>query len=299
MRIATLALLTTVLASPAFAADLDYGVLRGYDDDYPAPAPIIDWSGFYVGGHGGYSSAALGFNNAFQSIVANALRHTSAEEEMKASEFLVARSVHATGTSYGVFAGMNYQFDDVVAGLEADYTYFGKTGATFDQISRVTTTKNGYRNVVALAGDASTQIEDYGTIRGRLGYAFGNFLPFFTGGVAIGRATVRDTVAVQNFAYDNTAYTNNQTGTNKTYINHFGYQNFDQKDPPGSTPDAATVYGATKNVTIAGFTLGGGIEYAVTSNFLLRGEYQYVLFNDFRGHKAEMNTVRGGGAIKF
>jgi hypothetical protein len=31
----TLALLTTVLVSPALAADLDYGVLRGYDDDYP------------------------------------------------------------------------------------------------------------------------------------------------------------------------------------------------------------------------------------------------------------------------
>jgi outer membrane immunogenic protein len=59
------------------------------------------------------------------------------------------------------------------------------------------------------------------------------------------------------------------------------------------------MYGATKKVTVVGLAVGGGIEYAITSNFLLRGEYQYVLFNDFQGHKAELNTVRGGAAIKF
>lgn len=299
MRFATLALLTSVLATPVLAADLDYGVLRGSDDDYLPPAPVVDWSGFYVGGHGGYSSAALGFGNAFQSIVANALRYTAAEEEMKASQFLAARGIHASGTSYGVYAGVNYQFDDVVVGLEADYTYFGKTGTAFDQITRVMTTANGYRNTVALAGEASTEIEDYGTIRGRIGYGFGNFLPFVTGGLAVGRAVVNDTVAIQNYAYDEAAYKANQTGGPTTYVNHFGYQIFDQKSPPGSIPDYPTVHGITKKVTVTGVALGGGLEYAITPNFLLRGEYQYVLFNDFQGHKAELNTVRGGAAIKF
>jgi outer membrane immunogenic protein len=31
----------------------------------------------------------------------------------------------------------------------------------------------------------------------------------------------------------------------------------------------------------------------------VRGEYQYVQFQDFNGHKAELNTVRGGAAVKF
>lgn len=299
MRFATLALLTSVLATPALAADLDYGVLRGSDDDYLPPAPVVDWSGFYVGGHGGYSSAALGFGNAFQSIVANALRYTYAETEMHASQFLAARSIHASGTSYGVFAGVNYQFDEAVVGIEADYTYFGKTGAAFDQIARIMKTSNGHLNTVALAGEASTEIEDYGTIRGRLGYGFGNFLPFVTGGLALGRATVRDTVAIQNYSYDEAAYKTNQAGGPQTYVNHDGYQSFDQKDPPGSIPAPGTIYGATKKVTVAGIAVGGGLEYAITPNFLLRGEYQYVLFNDFQGHKAELNTVRGGAAIKF
>ncbi|MBB2961209.1 outer membrane protein [Methylobacterium sp. R2-1] len=299
MRIATLALLTSVLVSPAFAADLDYGVLRGADDDYVAPAPLVDWSGFYVGGHGGYTSAALGFNNAFQSIVANALRNTVAESEMGASQYLAARATHSGGASYGVFAGVNYQFEDVVAGLEADYTYFGRGGDTFDQIGRSTITKDEFLTTVRLTGQASTKIQDYGTIRGRLGYAFGNLLPFFTGGMALGRATVSDTVTVQNFGYNNTTFASNQTGATKSFINNYGYSVFYQDNPPGSIPAPGTVHGTTKKVTVVGLAVGGGLEYAITPNFLLRGEYQYVLFNDFQGHKAELNTVRGGAAIKF
>jgi outer membrane immunogenic protein len=50
---------------------------------------------------------------------------------------------------------------------------------------------------------------------------------------------------------------------------------------------------------IGGVALGAGLEFALTSNIMLRGEYQYVLFNDFKGHSAEINTVRGGAAVKF
>ncbi|CAO4178352.1 outer membrane protein [Methylorubrum populi] len=298
MRIATLSLIAAALVSPVHAADLDYGVLRGADDDYSAPAPFIDWSGFYVGGHGGYSSAALGFGNVFQPIVAKALRVTVAEAEMDASHLLAARSNHVGGTSYGVYAGLNYQFEDVVAGLEVDYTYFGRTGSTFDEIGRQAITKDNYLTTVALAGQSSTKIEDYGSVRGRLGYAFGNFLPYLTGGLAVGRAVVSDTVEVQNYAYDNAAYTASQAGT-QTFINHYGYSSFSQANPPGSIPAPGTIYGATKKVTVVGAALGAGVEFALTSNILLRGEYQYVLFNDFQGHKAELNTVRGGAAIKF
>ena len=299
MRIATLAVLASVLISPALAADLDYGVLRGADDDYLAPAPLIDWSGFYVGGHGGYSSAALGFNNAFQPIVANALRNTVAEAEMGASQYLSTRATHSGGASYGGFAGINYQFEDVVVGLEADYSYFGRSGSSFDRIARFRVTSDGFLTTVALNGQASTEIQDYGTVRGRLGYAFENFLPYVTGGLAVGRATVSDTVAVQNYGYDNNAFTANQTGATTTFIRNYGYSAFSQTNPPGSIPAPGTIYGATKKVTVVGLAVGGGIEYAITSNFLLRGEYQYVLFNDFQGHKAELNTVRGGAAIKF
>lgn len=298
MRFATLGLVAAVLASPALAADLDYGVLRGSDDDYSTPAPIIDWSGFYVGGHGGYSSAALGFGNAFQPIVANELRYSVAEAEMNASQLLFARSTHATGSSYGAFAGINYQFDEVVVGLEADYTFFGRVGRTSDQISRFRVTSDGYMTNLALLGQASTEIEDFGTIRGRAGYAFGNFLPFVTGGLAVGRAVVAKSVDIRYSGYDQAAFTANQANGTRNFVDNFGYSAFNPLNPAASRPATGT-YGATKKVTVGGVALGAGVEYAITPNILLRGEYQFVLFNDFQGHKAELNTVRGGAAVKF
>ncbi len=51
--------------------------------------------------------------------------------------------------------------------------------------------------------------------------------------------------------------------------------------------------------TIGGIALGFGLEYALTPNILLRGEYQYINFQSFNGHNAELNTIRGGAAVKF
>ncbi|MGU3662430.1 outer membrane protein, partial [Methylobacterium fujisawaense] len=68
-----------------------------------------------------------------------------------------------------------------------------------------------------------------------------------------------------------------------------------QTIPYGPTPLVANA----KTKTIGGVALGFGLEYAVTPNILLRGEYQYVLFQSFNGHRAELNTIRGGAALKF
>ncbi|MFF8799860.1 MULTISPECIES: outer membrane protein [unclassified Methylobacterium] len=312
MRFATLGLVAAVLASPAFAADLDYGVLRGSDDDYAAPAPIIDWSGFYVGGHGGYSSTAMGFKNALQPSFAERLRARDIESEFGVSSLLSLPSRREHGGTYGAYAGYNVQFDEFVAGVEVDYTRFNQTGRSSAFIGRDYTTAAGNYDTAILSGVASTKIEDYGTIRGRAGYAFGDFLPFVTAGLAIGRATITQEGYIQNFGYDRNAYTANQaqtTGAQVAVANH-GYARFNPNYPqPFSTPagggvqtvpaPAAVVVARSKSRTIAGLALGAGLEYALTPNIMLRGEYQYVLFDDFDGHKANINTVRGGAAIKF
>ncbi|WP_232628984.1 outer membrane protein [Methylobacterium sp. Leaf118] len=288
MRFATLGLLTVLVSAPlgATAADLDYGYLRGSDDGYAA-APVIDWSGVYVGGHGGYSSASQGFGKVFQPIVANALRYSISEEHLNASSLLATRSTHTGGESYGAYVGYNVQFDEVVVGLEGDYTYFGRTGFSSDTIRRFSDQAGEFYAAVGLNGVASTKIQDYGTIRGRAGYAFGSFLPYVTGGVAVGRATIRDSVDIQSFGFNKTNPTVN-----------YGYAYFNPGDPMNGIP-GTTTYGGTKKVTVGGVALGAGLEYAITPNILLRGEYQYVLFNDFKGHSAELNTVRGGAAFKF
>ncbi|WIU39777.1 outer membrane protein [Methylorubrum extorquens] len=308
MRIATLALLTTVLVSPALAADLDYGVLRGYDDDYPAPAPIIDWSGFYVGGHGGYSSASMGFTNVFSKPYSQYFRARDIETEFGISSLLSFASQRVHGITYGAFASYNIQLDDAVFGIEVDYTSFSKSGMSYSEISRFVTTKNNMFETVNLRGFSRTELEDFGTIRGRAGYAFGSFLPFVTAGLAIGRATILDQPEVQNYGYDATAAAAYQTNPKAgAPVTHHGYANgntaFDPsapQDPQKSIPDGFyQIPAKPKSKAMAGVALGAGLEYAITPNFLLRGEYQYVLFDDFDGHKINVNTVRGGAAIKF
>ncbi|KQO72550.1 MULTISPECIES: outer membrane protein [unclassified Methylobacterium] len=312
MRTLTLALLTTLAlgaGSTAGAADLDYGVLRG--PDYEPAAPIIDWNGVYVGGHGGYTSAALQQKNVFQDILALQFRARDIESQFSASNLLAIPSTRIEGTSYGAFAGFNYQFDEAVVGIEADYTRFNRTGVASNGIGRIMMTSGGIAETVNLFGESTTKIEDYGTIRARGGWSFGSFLPFVTGGVAIGRAIVTDQVLVQNYGYDARTYAANQalTAGAPAYVSRHDYLSFNpaypgvQSSPNGAlqTVPAAPVAiskGPTEKI-VGGIALGAGMEYALTQNILLRAEYQYVLFNDFDGHKVNLNTVRGGAAVKF
>lgn len=306
MRTATLALLagfTLGVSAPALGADLDYGVLRG--PDYEPEIQVIDWNGIYVGGHGGYSAASAGFKNAYRPLVANALRFTTAESEFNASSMLSSRGGNTEGASYGAFIGFNYQFDETVVGIEADYTRFDRTMSTSDnsELSRVNS--QNYFETISLDGSAKARIEDYGTIRARGGYALGNFLPYLTGGLAIGRVHTEQSVEIQNYGYDAVAFKANQTdNTGKTVlVNKFGYKTFDQTQPENGIPIKETVpTNKSKTKIMGGFVLGAGLEFALTRNILLRGEYQYVMLNDFEkssANRVSINTVRAGAALKF
>ncbi|WP_375462708.1 outer membrane protein [uncultured Methylobacterium sp.] len=305
MRIRLLAVLAALgLAGPssALAADLDYDFLRGPDYDPPLAVAAIDWSGVYLGGHGGYSSASLGFKNAFQPLIYQHTHNSTAEQDFNASTLISPTSKRVGDASFGAFAGYNVQFDGIVVGIEADYTSFGRSGRTYDDISRFRTNSAGLVETVGLAGASTTKINEFGTIRARAGYAFDNFLPFVTGGFAIGRARIADGVAIEDSGYNLTTYNANQALTtgNPAYVDNFGYKagTFSQTNPSTGVP-YTTYVTQSKTKVVGGATLGGGLEYAITPSILLRAEYQYVLFNDFDGHKATINTVRGGAAVKF
>jgi opacity protein-like surface antigen len=307
MRTVTLPLLAVLglcSLNTARAADLDYDYLRGAEyEPVPAPVQVIDWSGVYVGGHGGFTSTSLGFGNTAQPIVANDLRQTSVEGQYRVSTLLSSNaSQRANGTSFGALAGYNIQFDEIVLGIEADYTHFGLSGAVSDTISRQMVTNDGFVNYVNLASSSRTKLEDYATLRARAGYAFGNVLPFVTGGFAIGSAQVTDHVSVQVAGYDQTTYKANQAisdGAKSAYVGRYGYSSFDANYPNAGILSAPDVFNRAKTKIVGGFSAGTGIEYAITPNILLRAEYQYVIFDAFDGHKVNLNTVRGGAAVKF
>ncbi|GJD63837.1 porin [Methylobacterium frigidaeris] len=283
------------------AADLDFGGLRGGVEPAPLPSPDV-WDGIYLGGHGGWSSASFGFGDVFRSSVAQALRATAIESTLGASGLLHARDVRRDGTSFGAFAGVNYQFDETVIGVELDYTHLGLKGRSSDEIGREIVDSGGSLRGAYLAGDATTQIKDYATIRARVGYTVAGFMPFVTGGFAIGRAQIAETVAVRGYEYDQATYRSNQAladPSQRVYVHNSGYKTFLQNDPGNSVLAAPDIFTPSKEKIVGGIAAGAGLEYAITPNLLLRAEYQYVLFNDFDGHKLNLNTVRGGAAVKF
>lgn len=240
-------------AGTAQAADLDYDYLRGADYD-PPPATTIDWSGVYVGAHGGWSSGKLDKRGSasaaltsFGYSVPGSLGYIS-----NPNNIVVSRG---SNDSFGAYAGYNAQFDDVVLGLEGDYTHNSRK-------SLWVATGGTYYYPYSFTATNRTSFENYGTIRARAGYAFGNFLPYVTAGVAIGQSTM-----AQN-----------------AYL-----------PPYPSAPVAQTM----TSKTVIGVAAGAGIEYAITPNILLRAEYQYLNFPDLNGRHSQLNTVRGGAAVKF
>lgn len=116
----------------------------------------IDWSGIYVGGHAGFGTGSLGPET-------NAVLNQS-----------VVLPPTITGQIGGLQGGYNFQAGDRwVLGAEADITFVSPP----DETRRTPAPFN-------------TSLDVIGTMRARIGYAFGPFLPFATGGFAWARTKV-------------------------------------------------------------------------------------------------------------
>ena len=170
------AVIAALLAVAAFgranAADLDDSYLRG--TYAPAVEEPVRWDGYYLGGQIGYSNMKVDFSNTLDSDIFFLPNQTT------------------SSTTFGGFLGYNWQVDpDLVLGLELNYT----------RPSSLSTSSH-IANVPSI--NASYKLDDFGTFRGRAGYAFGQFLPYATLGVGIGR--VDYTVSVPPESRNN-AYT--------------------------------------------------------------------------------------------
>ena len=75
-----------------------------------------------------------------------------------------------SGGVIGGTAGFNWQTGQVVLGIEGDVDWSGVSGTTATLCPAGCTTRNDW----------------LGTARGRVGYAFDRFLPYVTGGLAVG-----------------------------------------------------------------------------------------------------------------
>lgn len=126
------------------------------------------------------------------------------------------------------------------------------------------------------------EIGVHGTVRARLGYAADRFLPYITGGLAW--ADMKHTLGCDN------------------------------SRPAITTNCAVTNFETKKSKTSVGYVVGAGLEYALTDNWTVKGEYlftdlgknkvtivdpNYPNFHSERNFKTRFNEVRIGVNYKF
>lgn len=270
-----------VLALPASAIAGDYGVLPNIQT--VGPANFYNWTGLYVGGQFGYGNTNADFSKATEPLIAFSLRELALENEVAPSTWPVLGKSGSDATGYGGFIGYNTQWQDLVLGVEGNYTHTNfSIFAPATPISRLTSAGgNTYSVTVNASGDLD--LTDYGSLRLRAGYILGRFMPYGFAGVAIGSG---------NYSLNTLVY---------------GQEN--PSSPPvvpcntmiaPSCVDYAFPNSDTKNgALLYGFTVGGGLEVALTHNVFLRGEFEYLQFAPVANILVTSATARVGAGLKF
>lgn len=192
----------------------------------PMAVPVFDWSGFYAGVHGAW------FRDD-REAVRTGLSGVSPD--------LVPARVGLADSGLGGGGQIGYlmQFGSVVAGLEADLTAINlERTRAFEAVT----------GAVALRTDLSSQIDLFGTVKGRIGVTMPSLLPIFsqslyfvTGGLA--------------------------------------YAQVEQKGQITVTPLGIGTQAGNDDWTM-GFVIGGGTEHALTSNVSIKTETLYYDLED-------------------
>ncbi len=258
-------------ASGAQAADMP-DFLRG---SLPAgPASTVNWRGFYLGGQGGYGASDENFKGSNTNLLA-ALISDNVIQEMGVAQWnlgLGKQSARAPG--YGAFAGYNWQWDDVVLGIETSYLHgsFGGTSSAFKALRSGAALSDGFFHDVSVTSSSAIAISDMATFRGRAAYAYGCFLPYLFGGFALGNANISRSVRVTD-------------GVSLVALGPF------TPLQPLSADDAV------HNHLIYGYTAGLGIDINLIGGLFMRAEWEYVRFT--AAVDTNINTVRAGLGYKF
>ncbi len=288
MRRLLLAVVMFGAVSGAQGADLP-DFLRG---SYSPSVATRNWDGWYAGGQASYSSAASDFGQGVVGLTNFIFRDSVLQGPV--SQFNLLPKATTQGTGFGAFVGRNYQWGDVVLGVEANYNYLNnlvtatRGSNSLDivnppgQVSPPnTTTTYG----VTLTGSSALQIKDAITFRGRAGWAVGDFLPYMFGGLAVGRMDPSRGVTSVVTRRDDT--TDPITGITT-------------RGPTLAVPaQSQTLVENRANSFVVGWTGGLGMEYALWGNVFMRGEWEYVKFLAVKSISAQTNSLRAGLGYKF
>src|SRR5258708_5909141 len=260
--------------SGAQAADLpDLPILRGGFTDGLTTSKV-NWEGFYVGGQAGYGSSDENFTGSQSNLLA-ALLSDNVVQEMGVSQWNLGLGKQSSRSSaYGAFVGYNWQWDDVVLGLEASYMHgsFGGTSSASKELVSGAALSDGFFHDVGVTSSSSISISDMATFRGRAAYVFGCFLPYAFGGFALGNAEISHKATV----------------TDAVSLAALGP--FTQLQPLSATD-------AVHNHLIYGYTGGLGVDINLIGGLFMRAEWEYIRFTT--SVDTSVNTVRAGLGYKF
>jgi outer membrane immunogenic protein len=277
-----LALTVSILAlgsASAFGADLPAKV---YTKAPPPVVAVYDWTGFYLGGNVGYSWGRSSTTTALTDPlgVPPLLAATSAKFDLN-------------GVIGGGQIGYNWQRSNWVFGLEGDIQGSDEKGSTNSVCpggSPTATTLLGLSGpcTVGHLGDTapfnvaafpvtsalSEKIEWFGTVRGRIGPTITpTILAYVTGGLAYGEVKATETIA----------------GTNVT-------------NPGGQGVNGGTVltpFTASfgNSSTRVGWTVGAGVEGAISGNWTAKIEYLYMDLGNISGSFITPVIAPSGGFV--
>ncbi|KYG21958.1 hypothetical protein SE92_18330 [Bradyrhizobium sp. AT1] len=290
------AMLGTV--SAAHAADMpDLPILRGGFTDGLSKTSH-NWDGFYVGGHGGYTADATDFSQSVVGLT-NYIFRDSVLQQPTANWSLLNRT-NTQSTNFGGFIGRNWQWYDAILSLEGSYSYFnnlstftsGSNSLTIVNPSGETRPANVTNNYdVTLTGTATAKIKDMITLRGRVGWDGGDFMPYAFMGAAVGRMDVsRSVTSIVDLRQDvtNTVIVGGVTLTTTT----FGA-------PQPIPAQSQTQTQRRTNAFAVGWTAGLGLEYCIWDGLFARVEYEYVRFSPVMNTVVTLNNARLGVGYKF
>jgi outer membrane immunogenic protein len=193
-----------------------------------ALAQDVNWSGIYVGAHAGYDWADVDFPGL--PLPKDGPPRPDLE-----------------GPLVGAQAGGNIQLQKFVLGFEADISLAEQSERLYDG------------NFIT----QETEIERFGTLRAKVGYAYNRWLPYVTGGAAWGDVSYNETCPdVGNISY--------------TFCSSAPRGNYSD----GTPKPYAGPYSNTKSEILWGWTIGAGVQYAVTDRVWLGAEYLHIDFED-------------------
>ena len=247
-RILVSLLAATAMASAAQAADLPS---RAPAPVFVAP-PAFTWTGFYIGVNAG-GSFSNSNHSSYSYVDPNECGNAACT--IGSTTNFRGGNGQTSGFIGGGQIGYNWQTSSLVFGLEADFDFANrnKQNGFFAR-----TNCENFGGPPCNSGQfdhflsSSRSGGDFGTFRGRLGFAMDRTLLYVTGGLAWGDNS------------NNTTVTDYRLQTVATQLASYA----------GVKSDTFLSNG--NNGTSVGFAVGAGLEYALSQNWSVKAEYLYV-----------------------